>query len=83
MTRRPATADQPRQGPLPLHDQFLKAGLYLRNWSPCTVRTYDQGLRSMGLEQPTKAQLEAWIIGLRQKGLTPGGVNMYVRTINS
>lgn len=31
----------------------------------------------------TKAQLEAWIVWLRTKGVTPGGVNMYLRTINS
>jgi site-specific recombinase XerD len=34
-------------------------------------------------EVPTKADLEAWILGLRQKGLTPGGCNMYIRTVNS
>jgi hypothetical protein len=25
---------------IPLHDAFLKAGRYLRNWSPATLRTY-------------------------------------------
>jgi site-specific recombinase XerD len=47
------------------------------------VRTYRQGLTSLGIEQPTKADLDAWVIALREKGLTPGGCNMYIRTVNS
>ena len=35
----------------------------------------------MGIERPTKPELEAWIIRLRERNLTPGGVNMYIRTI--
>lgn len=82
-----------------LFADFIRTGLYLRNWSPRTVRTYkqafssfQQSLRSPGTAEltdmgaspmVTKAQLEAWIIWLRQKGVTPGGCNMYIRTINS
>jgi integrase/recombinase XerD len=68
---------------------FLRAGLYLRNWSQRTLRTYRQGLQSLyqtlpaDQQIPTKEQLGAWIIGLREKGLTPGGCNMYIRTVNS
>jgi len=57
--------------------------LYLRNWSPTTVRTYRQGLRRLGIEVPTKTDLDAWVIRMRQDGLTPGGCNMYIRTINA
>ena len=32
---------------------------------------------------PTKAHLDAWVIAMRQRGLTPGGCNMYIRTVNS
>lgn len=31
----------------------------------------------------TKAQLQDWVIWLKERGLTPGGCNMYIRTINS
>ena len=31
-----------------------------------------QGLNSLAIEQPTKADLDAWVIGLCLKGLTPG-----------
>jgi Phage integrase family len=64
-------------------DQFIQHGLYLRNWSPTTVRTYRQGLRRLGIEVPTKTDLDAWVIRMRQDGLTPGGCNMYIRTINA
>jgi site-specific recombinase XerD len=66
-----------------LHEQFLQHGLYLRNWSNTTIRTYRQGLACLGIERPTKADLEAWVVGMRQRGLTPGGCNMYIRTVNS
>ena len=64
-------------------ERFLQAGTYLRNWSPRNVRTYRQGLNRLPSEIPTKAQLELWVVGMRQEGLTPGCVNMYVRTVNS
>jgi DNA invertase Pin-like site-specific DNA recombinase len=54
-----------------------------RKWSPATARTYAQGLRSLGIEQPTKADLDQWVIALRQRGLSPGGINVQIRTINS
>jgi hypothetical protein len=65
-----------------LTDEFLTQGLYLRGWSARTVRTYRQGLTT--LPHPlTKATLAAWVVAHRQRGLTPGGINMYSRTINS
>jgi site-specific recombinase XerD len=69
--------------PLPLHQKFLTAGAYLRNWSRTTLRTYGQALHRLELERPTTADLDAWVIRLRQQGLSPGGVNMYARAVNS
>jgi integrase/recombinase XerD len=70
-----------------LVDTFLQQGTYLRNWSSRTVRTYRQGLASLIAALPdeplTQAALHAWVVALRQRGLTPGGVNMYARTVNS
>lgn len=31
----------------------------------------------------SKTQLEAWVIGLRQRGLSPAGINIYIRAMNS
>jgi hypothetical protein len=64
-------------------EQFINAGLYLRNWSPRTARTYRHGLHRLGIETPIKAALEARVIRMRQDGLTPGGCNMYIRSVNS
>src|SRR6478752_5634776 len=63
-------------------EAFLQHGLYLRNWSPRTVRTYRQGLATLR-DDLNKATLDAWVIGLRARGVTPGGVNMCARSVNS
>lgn len=77
-------------------ENFVKQGLYLRAWSKKTVRTYRQAWSSfqasLGQSQDcpapdglrlSKASLETWVIRLREKGLSPGGCNMYIRTMNS
>jgi len=66
-----------------LHESFIQSGIYLRNWSPRTVRTYRQGLSVLGIERPTKVELDAWVIRLRERNVTPGGCNMSIRSINS
>lgn len=71
----------------PYADDFIKHGVYLRNWSGRTVRTYRQGLAAFGsvlADGPlSKATLQTFVIVMRERGLTPGGINMYARTINS
>ena len=57
MSRRFTTGVRQPEALLPLHDQFLKAGQFLRNWTPATLRTYRQGLIRLGIEKPTKADL--------------------------
>ena len=70
--------------PLPTRaETFLKQGKYLRNWSDRTVRTYRQGLACSGETPLTKHGLEMWIVSMRERGLTPGGCNMYIRTVNA
>ena len=67
-------------------EEFIKHGIYLRNWSARTVRTYRQGLAVLGSvlsDRPSKASLQSFVIAMRDRGLTPGGINMYARTINS
>ena len=63
-------------------DEFLQQGLYLRNWSPRTVRTYRQGLATLP-SSLSKSTLAGWVMAHRQRGLTAAGLNMYARTINS
>src|ERR1051325_10031433 len=72
---------------VPHGDDFIKHGIYLRNWTPPTVRTYRQALAALGSvldgNPPSKVLLEAFVIAMRQRGLAPGGINVYARTINS
>jgi integrase/recombinase XerD len=76
-------------------EQFIQGGLYLRNWSARTPLIYRRAFTSFqqslqerpeAQEPPlalTKAQLETWIVGLRQRGLSPAGINIYIRAMNS
>jgi integrase/recombinase XerD len=61
---------------------FLNHGRYLRNWTEKTCRTYAQGLKTLP-DDLTKETLAQWVINLRGRGVSPAGVNMYARTVNS
>jgi integrase len=62
---------------------FVDQGLYLRGWSVRTCRTYRQGLATIATTPLTKAGFAAWVRTMRERGLTPGGINMYARSVNS
>ena len=79
-------------------ESFVQAGRFLKNWSPKTVRSYQQAFTSFqqslasssadvvadaGRVVLTKAQLETWVVWMRQKGMAPGGCNVYIRGFNS
>ncbi len=72
---------------VPFADEFIKHGVYLRNWTARTVGTYRQGLAALDAvlrgERISTAALQTFVITMRERGLTPGGINMYARTINS
>jgi site-specific recombinase XerD len=78
-----AAADAPHSpSDFPLTEQFLQYGRYVRGWSPATVIVYRLALR----ECPTivtKAHLNAIVIAMRERGLSPGGINVRIRSINS
>ena len=67
---------------LPLIEQFVQDGTFLRGWTPETVRTYRYSLRGLPPEI-SKASLNDLVAALRQRGLSPGGINLRVRSINS
>jgi len=70
------TSDQP------LTEQLLRHGRILRDWSPETVITYRKSFRDCPAEI-TKASLNAAVVAMRERGLTPGGINVRLRSINS
>jgi site-specific recombinase XerD len=63
-------------------EQFIQQGLYLRNWSQRTARTYRIALRTIPSEL-TKASLNAFVVALRERKLSTGGVNLRIRSLNS
>src|SRR5262245_54562128 len=63
-------------------EAFLQHGLYLRNWSKRTAVTYRQALKAFPATH-TKATLDEWILAMRRRGLTPGGINLRIRSANS
>jgi site-specific recombinase XerD len=72
----------PKAAPPSLTESFVEQGLYLRNWSPRTVRSYRQAFRECPAEL-SKANLNAMVVALRQLGLSAGGINGRIRAINS
>jgi hypothetical protein len=68
--------------PLTMTTQFLDYGRYVRGWSPKTIRTYRQSLTVLPAEL-SRASLQALVGALRMRGLTPGGINVRLRSINS
>src|SRR5579863_5454744 len=74
-------------------EAFIQTGLYLRNWSPRTPPIYRRAFCSFRDAQTsigpsldgtlTKAQLESWIVGIRARGLSPAGVNIFIRAMNA
>lgn len=77
-----------------LFELFIRDRLYLKNWSQKTVRSYRQAFTSFQAVDRventpqkaldlTRARLEAWVINMRSRGLTPGACNVYIRGFNS
>src|SRR5687768_10834572 len=69
-----------------LFDNYIKHGLYLRGWSPKTAVIYRRAFASFLRTNPdglTKANLQRWIIARREAGMSPAGINIYIRAMNS
>ena len=82
----PATADTApvyRSDSPTLADQFIDHGRYLRAWSPKTVVIYRRALTAFGDTALTKPALAAWVVALRQRGHSLGGVHRFTRAISS
>ena len=68
--------------PLSLSERFIQHGLILRGWSAETVSTYRKSFRECP-QEITTATLNAAVVAMRERGLTPGGINLRLRSINS
>ena len=61
---------------------FINDGRYLR-WSNCTVEAYERALNSFGATPSPKTGLSAWVVTLRQRGLSVTTVNIMARAVSS
>lgn len=77
-----------------LFERFLKEKEFLAGVSPKTIRSYRQAFNAYQKvlsgsgnvsrdDVPTKDILKDFVIGMREAGLSPGGCNVYIRSMNS
>src|SRR5687767_7983346 len=73
-----------------MFEKFVRHGVYIKGWSTRTPdvyrRAYASLQQSLG-DAPegviTRTQLQAWVIFMRERGLTPAGINIDIRSMNS
>lgn len=71
-----------------LFEQFLKERIYLKNSTPKTIEFYKSSFvayqKALGKasELPAKADLNRFVIGMREQGLEPTSCNTYIRGFN-
>jgi len=71
-----------------LFEQFLKERTYLKGSSPKTLEFYQASMRAYqkiigSATLPTKQDLNAFVTGMREKGMKPVTANTYIRGVNS
>ena len=79
----PTSSDSIPQPTHLLAEPFIRQGLYLRNWSPRTATIYRKAIDTLRDVPMTKAGLSEWLVALRARGLSVGGVNIHIRSVNS
>jgi integrase/recombinase XerD len=67
----------------PRFQQFTRERQYLHNVTPATLLWYAHSLEWMPSESPTQEELNALVVKMRERGITPGGVNCRARAINA
>lgn len=68
---------------MPNFEQFIRERRYLHNVSERTVEWYESSLRWLPCETPTQQQLNDLVMGMRERGLKPTGINSVIRAINA
>ncbi|HST51728.1 MAG TPA: tyrosine-type recombinase/integrase [Pyrinomonadaceae bacterium] len=71
-----------------IFEQFLKERTYLKGSSPKTITFYRSSFRAYqrfcgSATVPTKADLNAFVTGMREKGMKTVTCNTYIRGVNS
>lgn len=70
-------------------EQFVKDKTYIKNVTPKTISFYRQSFSAFRrsyrgeLKDVSKADLNNFVVSLRERGMSPNGANCYVRGVNS
>jgi len=66
-----------------LFEEFLQEKTFLSNLAPKTLRFYRQSFKAFALTFPlTQNRLNSTVVRLRERGMSPSGLNCYARGIN-
>src|ERR1044072_9800224 len=70
-----------------LFERFVREKTFLNNVTPSTVSFYRQSFnaykKAVGETMPDRFVLNDFVIKLRERGMSAGGANVYIRGINS
>lgn len=66
-----------------MYEEFIKHKVYLENVSPRTVEWYRDSLKGLGTEEPTQADVDRFIINMREKGLSIYTCNNRIYAVRS
>lgn len=64
-------------------EEFIREREYITNVSPKTIELYRRCFVWLPCERPNQEQLKNVVIRLRERGLSPAGCNIVVRTCNA
>src|ERR1043165_9675307 len=66
-----------------LFEEFLHEKTFLNNLAPKTLAFYRQSFNAFALTLPVNQnQLNSTVVRLRERGISPAGLNCYARGIN-
>ena len=63
--------------------QFIKERKYLLNVSPRTIEWYQESFKWLGIPNPNEAELKAFVIRMRERGLKASSCNNRVCAVNA
>jgi integrase/recombinase XerD len=67
----------------PQFESFIRERRYLKNVTAKTIAWYEQSLKHLGNPNPTQADLNEFVIRLREAGLKAVSVNTFARAVNA
>src|SRR5690349_574755 len=66
-----------------MFEEFIKERQYLTNVSPRTVQWYKESFKWLDNPNPTEKDLKAFVIRMREAGLSATSCNNRIRAVNS